>query len=84
MKYTVCAYYDTDLQKFYNAWLVPQILDDVIEGVMDSTKLGKIENAETKELFHLGSYDTADGSFDLLDKPVKVLILRDFVKKENA
>lgn len=85
MIYNICAYYDVDLEKFYSPFPINQSVEDITEGVIDATKQGKVENAEFKELFHFGSFNTADGSFDLLAKPVKIAKLKDFVRKtENV
>lgn len=81
MKYTVCAYYDTETEKFNPCMLFPFPVENVIETIKEAVIKGKIEGAKDFELFHLGSYDTADASFELAGKPVKLLKLSDYVRE---
>lgn len=85
MIYTVAAYYDVETEKYNPPMLFPFPVDNVIETIKEATIKGKIEGAEAFELYQLGNYDTADASFELLAKPVKLLKLKDFVRvKEGA
>lgn len=81
MKHTVAAYKDIDTNKFNTPFYVPFSVDDLCEQVMDGVKKGKIEGAKGLELYHLGSYDTATGQFDLLAKPMILLVLGDYVRE---
>lgn len=78
MKYSVCAYFDTELEKFYPPFLMPQSFDDISEGVVEAAKKGKIEDVGSKKVFALGSFDTASGEFDLLSKPEMLVDLTSY------
>ena len=81
MRYTVCAYYDKDTEKFNPCMLFPFDVDSVIESIKEGVIKNKIEGAGAFELFHLGFYDTANANFELNDKPVKVMDLSQYVRK---
>lgn len=83
MKYSVMAYRDKETEKFNPCMLFPFDVDSVIETVREGAIKGKIEGCEAFELFHLGFYDTANASFTLNEKPVKVLDLSQHVRKES-
>ena len=82
MKHTVAAYKDVDTQKFNTPFYAPFSAKDLAENVKDGTIKGKIDGAESYELYHLGSYETETGKFELLSEPVKLLVLADYVHKE--
>lgn len=83
MKYSIMAYYDIETEKFNPCMLFPFAAADAIESIKEGVIKGKIEGAEAFELYHLGSYDTANASFELLDRPAKVLKLADYVRKQS-
>lgn len=78
MKYCICAYFDTELEKFYPPFLAPQLVEDVTEGILDSFKKGKIEDSEHKKVFYLGDFETADGKITLVEKPRQIVDLTIF------
>ena len=81
MTYTVLAYFDKDVEKFNPAMFFPMQSEFAIENIKDAVIKGKIEGAEAFDLYLLGSYDTANGLFNLNEKPVKVATLSDYVKE---
>lgn len=82
MKYTIVAYKDIDLDKFNTPAFMPFGVEDVCETIVDGVKKGKIEGAESLEAYHLGSYDSSTGEISLNAKPVKILELKAYVRKE--
>lgn len=80
MKYQVCAYFDTELEKFYPPFLAPQLLEDVVESIIDSAKKGKIEDISHKKVFFLGVFESNDGSIES-EKPRLICDLTSFGQK---
>lgn len=80
MKFTVCAYFDTELEKYQPAFLVGVPVADIVEGVTEAAIKGKVDDCEHKKLFLLGSFETTDASFDLEEAPRMILDLKSFVK----
>lgn len=84
MIYTVAAYYDVETEKFNPPAFFPFGVEATVETIKDATIKGSIDNAQYLELYQIGSYDTADASFELLAKPVKILKLKDFAKVKEV
>lgn len=82
MKYTVFAYRDKELEKFFPPMLAPQSREDTFEGIRDAAIKGKIEDLESKDAYYLGEFETSTGKFTLLDEPQLVLSLNRFIKKD--
>lgn len=82
MIYSVCSYFDKQLDKFNPPFMSPFSLEDTEEQVKDGAIKGKIENASVMVLYHLGYFDTADGKFKLNEAPKKCLDLEQYVRKE--
>lgn len=80
MIFTVCAYYDVDIEKFNPPFLVPMSLEDTIDQVIDGVKKGNIKDAKSYLCYHLGFYDTSTAKFNLNKEPVKVLELASYVR----
>lgn len=78
MKYSLICYFDTELEKYYPPFLVPQSVEDAIESMMDAGKKGKIEDVGTKKAFFLGQFDTEDAKIALLDSPKMIVDLTIF------
>lgn len=81
MKQNLFCYKDIETNKFNVPFFVPFGVEDTIENLKDGVIKGKIEGAKALEVYHLGSYETANGKFDLLAEPVKVLSLADYVRE---
>ena len=83
MKYSVCAYFDTQLGTYMPPFAIPQDKETIREGVRDATIKGKIDDAVSKVLFFLGTFETSDASFDLV-KPLELLNLASLVQPKTA
>lgn len=79
MKYEVFCYFDKETEKFNPPFFAPMSYDDTVENVIDGVKKGKVEDAKAFDLYHLGSYDTADGVIVVLEKPKRVISLENYV-----
>ena len=82
MKYTVAAYYDLETEKFNPPMLFPFDVDATLETIKSGVIKGKIEGAEAFDCMLLGTFDTETGLFALLEKPKKLLHLKDYVRSE--
>lgn len=83
MKYTLVATFDIDLNKFNPPYCVPFSVEDTTQSVIDGVKKGKIEGAESLELYQIGTFETNDGKCEVLAKPVKLAKLADYVRKAD-
>lgn len=84
MIYTVCVYFDKDLEKYNPPFFVPFDTEQTIENVIDGVKKGKIEHPESFDMYLLGTYDTATALFNLVKEPKKLITLGDYVRETKA
>ena len=85
MKYIVIGVFDALLEAAMPVQCIQPMTDeDIIESHRRAVKLGKIpaEMAVNYVLFKYGEFDDKTGEFDLLDKPLKLVALADFVPKK--
>lgn len=81
---SVIAYFDTELEKYQPAFLIPQGVDEIVEGLTDAAIKGKVDDCAHKELYLFGTFDTTDGSFKINAKPVLILDLKTFDKVKTS
>lgn len=80
MIYTVACYFDVDTEKYNPPMMFPFDKEAVVETLKEGAIKGRIEGAESFDVYCLGTYDTETAKFNLLEKPEKLLQLKDFVK----
>lgn len=83
MIYSVVAYYDLDLEKFNPPMIAPMSEEQAEESIVDGVRKGKVEGAESFQAFYFGSFDTATGKFNLLEKPKLLVDLTKYVRKDS-
>lgn len=81
MKYSVMAYFDKDLNKFNPPMVIPFNVEDAVDSIKDGVKKGSIPGAKSFDLYHLGSFDTANAKFEISEKPVLKAVLSDYVRE---
>lgn len=86
MKFVVIGVYDKVLDAFMPAQCIQPMLDeDIIETHRRSVIAGQIEpkRAMSYDLVKYGEFDDHTGLFSLLDKPLKLCSLADFLPKKQ-
>lgn len=80
MIYHAACYFDVDTEKYNPPMMFPFDKEAIKETLKEGALKGHIEGAEAFDVYYLGTYDTETAKFNLLDKPEKLLQLKDFVK----
>lgn len=86
MKFVVIGVYDKVLDAFMPAQCIQPMLDeDIIESHRRSVVAGQLDpkRAQSYDLVKYGEFDDKTGSFNLLDKPLKLCSLADFLPKKQ-
>lgn len=86
MKFVVIGVYDKVLDAFMPAQCIQPMLDeDIIESHRRSVIAGQLDRKRAKayDLIKYGEFDDTTGSFDLLEKPVKLCSLADFLPQKQ-
>lgn len=81
MIFRICAYKDIELDKYLPPFVVPSPEEDIIEGITEAGKKGKIDDCAHKMVYFLGTFDTADGKFKIAESPFLLVDCRQFVKE---
>lgn len=87
MKFVVIGVYDKILDAYMPAQCIQPMLDeDIIESHRRSVISGQLDSkrVEGYDLIKYGEFDDKTGSFDLLDKPVKLCSLADFLPRKQV
>ena len=85
MKYKIIAAFDKQLGVFMPIQSVNDMPDeDIIESNRRGVVQGKIPAPLAAQLiiFKLGTFDDTTGNFDLLDHPIELVSLADFLPKK--
>lgn len=86
MKFVVIGVYDKVLDAFMPAQCIQPMLDeDIIESHRRSVISGQLDakRAAAYDLIKYGEFDDKTGQFDILDKPVRLCCLADFLPKKQ-
>lgn len=87
MKFVVIGVYDKVLDAYMPAQCIQPMLDeDIIESHRRSVIAGQLkpEKAQAYDLIKYGEFDDKNGFFELLEKPVKLCSLADFLPRKQV
>lgn len=84
MKFLLCAYRDIELEKYQPLFAAQGSLEDLKETLVEGAIKGIIKDCAHKEVFVFGTFETADGKIEMMDKPQKVIDLSTYGKADTS